>query len=88
MEENGLPYARLQVIDTGVGIGPENLPKIFNHGFTTRQDGHGFGLHTAAIQARHMGGSLTAGSEGRGMGATFTLVLPLNKVEALCRQAA
>src|SRR6202050_2059190 len=35
----------IAVIDTGVGIPPENLERIFSHGFTTRKEGHGFGLH-------------------------------------------
>jgi signal transduction histidine kinase len=39
---------RVSVIDNGIGIAPENLNKIFGHGFTTRKDGHGFGLHSGA----------------------------------------
>ena len=66
----------LAVIDNGVGISPENLPKIFNHGFTTRTDGHGFGLHSAANDASQMGGSLRAVSDGPGQGAAFLLRLP------------
>ncbi|HZZ44324.1 MAG TPA: ATP-binding protein [Tepidisphaeraceae bacterium] len=88
VEDGGKRYASVRVIDSGVGIDPANLPKIFMHGFTTRQDGHGFGLHTAAIQARHMGGSLAAASDGPGLGAAFTLKLPLTNEEALCRPAA
>ncbi len=65
------------VNDTGVGIAPENLTRIFSHGFTTRKDGHGFGLHSAALAAQQMGGRLLAQSEGAGRGATFTLELPL-----------
>lgn len=68
--------AQLRVIDNGVGIATENLPKVFQHGFTTRSDGHGFGLHSSANNARAMGGSLTAASDGPGKGATFTLTLP------------
>jgi PAS domain S-box-containing protein len=67
---------RIAVIDNGVGIPPENLTRIFNYGFTTRKDGHGFGLHSGALAARELGGSLTACSEGRGLGAVFTLELP------------
>lgn len=62
--------------DNGIGISPENLTRIFAHGFTTRKDGHGFGLHSGANAAQEIGGSLTAESEGLGRGATFTLDLP------------
>jgi signal transduction histidine kinase len=68
---------RMEVSDNGVGIAKENLTRIFQHGFTTRPDGHGFGLHSGALAARAMGGSLTAESEGLGTGATFTLEVPL-----------
>jgi len=57
-------------------IAAENLTKIFNHGFTTRQTGHGFGLHSGANAAKEMGGTLNAHSEGLGKGAEFTLELP------------
>jgi len=70
------------VHDTGIGIPPENLERIFNHGFTTRADGHGFGLHRSALAARESGGSLYAESGGIGQGATFTLTLPLIPAEA------
>ena len=63
--------------DNGVGIAPENLTRIFNHGFTTRKDGHGFGLHSGALAAKEMGGTLVAHSDGPGKGASFTLSLPL-----------
>jgi signal transduction histidine kinase len=68
---------RISVIDNGVGIAAENLNRIFNHGFTTRKSGHGFGLHSAALAARELRGSLTVTSEGSGRGATFTLDLPM-----------
>ena len=67
---------RIAVIDNGVGIPAENLTRIFNHGFTTRPGGHGFGLHSSALAARELGGSLTVRSEGLGKGATFVLQLP------------
>jgi len=67
---------RISVSDTGVGIAPEKLTRIFVHGFTTRKDGHGFGLHSGALAATELGGSLSAHSEGPGKGATFTLELP------------
>jgi signal transduction histidine kinase len=65
------------VKDSGAGLAPENLTRIFAHGFTTKSDGHGFGLHSGALSARQLGGSLWAESEGPGLGATFTLELPL-----------
>src|SRR6202040_2390538 len=70
---------RISVMDNGIGIPPENLTRIFNHGFTTKKDGHGFGLHSGALAAKEMGGSLTVHSEGPGQGATFTLELPLER---------
>jgi PAS domain S-box-containing protein len=73
------PQQRVQFIvsDTGIGISAEHLTRIFGHGFTTKNDGHGFGLHSAANAAREMGGSISVESPGRGMGATFTLDLPV-----------
>jgi signal transduction histidine kinase len=80
---NGEGRIRISVIDNGVGIPPENLARIFNHGFTTRKDGHGFGLHSGALAAKEMGGSLTVHSDGPGQGAAFTLELPLPDMEEL-----
>ncbi|REG14244.1 PAS domain S-box-containing protein [Archangium gephyra] len=70
------------VSDNGVGIAPEHIPLLFTHGFTTKKDGHGFGLHTSALAAEELGGSLSCASVGRGQGATFTLELPIRKEEA------
>ena len=67
----------LSVQDEGDGIPAENLARIFAHGFTTRKDGHGFGLHSCVLAAREMGGELNVHSDGPGCGATFTLVLPV-----------
>lgn len=69
---------RVCVVDEGEGIATENLTRIFSHGFTTRKNGHGFGLHSCALAAIEMGGTLTARSDGPGQGAVFTLELPLN----------
>jgi len=67
---------RFVVADNGVGIPAENLTRIFAHGFTTRAHGHGFGLHSSALAAKELHGSLTVQSDGPGTGATFTLELP------------
>uniref|UniRef100_UPI0030DB6B19 ATP-binding response regulator n=2 Tax=Pseudomonas TaxID=286 RepID=UPI0030DB6B19 len=69
---------RITVADNGNGITPEHLTRIFSHGFTTRKDGHGFGLHSCALAAQEMGGSLTVHSDGAGQGATFILEIPLD----------
>ena len=67
----------IAVRDNGVGIEPKNLTRIFGHGFTTKKDGHGFGLHSGALAAKEMNGSLGVHSEGLGHGATFMLELPV-----------
>ena len=67
----------LEVQDNGRGIAAEDLTRIFAPGFTTREEGHGFGLHTAANAAREMGASLTVASDGPGTGARFRLTLPI-----------
>ena len=73
---------RFEVTDTGGGIKAENLPRLFAQGFTTRKAGHGLGLHSAAISAKNLGGTLQARSAGEGRGATFMLDLPLTLAEA------
>jgi signal transduction histidine kinase len=83
---NGEEKIRFQVVDNGVGIPPENMSRIFHHGFTTRKGGHGFGLHSGALVAQDLGGTLRAESEGPGKGATFVLELPLRPAAA--RQVA
>jgi PAS domain S-box-containing protein len=79
---NGNGRINVSVIDNGVGITAENLTRIFNHGFSTRKNGHGFGLHNGALAAKEMGGSLAAFSEGPERGATFTLELPIQREKA------
>jgi C4-dicarboxylate-specific signal transduction histidine kinase len=80
---------RIRVSDNGVGIAANNLHNIFNHGFTTKPDGYGFGLHSAVNAAKEMGGSLSAHSDGEGKGAAFfVLELPLARMrEALSSTA-
>ncbi|MBI5363989.1 MAG: HAMP domain-containing protein [Planctomycetes bacterium] len=73
---------RVEVRDNGQGIAPENLAKIFAHGFTTKSDGHGFGLHSCANASQELGGTLHAESAGLGLGATFVLELPVEREEA------
>ena len=70
-------FVRLIVQDTGVGIPRENLTLIFGQGFTTRATGHGFGLHSSALAAKDLNGTLIVHSDGAGTGATFILSAPV-----------
>ena len=74
----------ISVQDTGAGIHEENMGDLFSHGFTTKQSGHGFGLHSCALTAQILGGQLHAQSDGVGLGATFTLNIPKEQNE-LCK---
>jgi two-component system sensor kinase FixL len=79
---------RIEVADNGVGILPEHLPLLFSQGFTTKEEGHGFGLHLSSLAATELGGSLTCQSAGRDQGATFTIELPLEAAPASGGQPA
>jgi len=79
----GAARLTLRVEDDGEGIAPENLPRLFAHGFTTRKNGHGFGLHSCALAAKEMAGTITAHSDGPGKGAAFTLELPVKPAERI-----
>jgi signal transduction histidine kinase len=68
-----------EIGDVGEGIAPENLQRIFTYGFTTKREGHGFGLHTCANYMKQMGGSIEVRSAGKGQGTTFTLRLPAGR---------
>jgi C4-dicarboxylate-specific signal transduction histidine kinase len=68
---------RIEVEDNGLGIAPEHHARVFTHGFTTKKAGHGIGLHSSALAARELHGTLTFASEGLDRGATFALELPL-----------
>jgi signal transduction histidine kinase len=74
---------QFEVADNGKGIATEDLNKIFQHGFTTKKTGHGFGLHSSANFATELGGSLMAFSAGLGHGAHFRLTLPVKHSSSL-----
>lgn len=71
---------RIEVRDNGVGLDRQQLTRIFAHGYTTKRDGHGFGLHSGALAAKQMDGSLWAESDGPGRGASFILELPWGEI--------
>lgn len=66
---------QLEVQDNGMGIAPHQLSRIFNQGFTSKKDGHGFGLHSSMNWAHELGGDIICRSDGPGLGATFILEL-------------
>ena len=75
---------QISITDNGIGISPENLEKVFSQGFTTKANGHGYGLHSCAMTAQVLGGTLNVDSQGDGFGACFRLVIPLSQLE-LCK---
>ena len=75
-------FLRINVCDNGIGIPKENLTRIFEHGFTTKKTGHGFGLHSTALSANELNGSIKVHSDGPGKGAVFTVELPYKTQEA------
>ena len=73
---------KIEISDNGIGIRQGNLTRIFEHGFTTREKGHGFGLHSTALSVGELNGSIVAHSDGPGKGTTFTIELPFQREEA------
>jgi len=74
-------FVAIEVLDSGVGIQQEVLHRLFEFGFTTKKDGHGFGLHTSAILAKELEGELAGFSDGAGEGARFILRLPQSAMQ-------
>jgi signal transduction histidine kinase len=72
-EAHGVSIA---VTDSGVGATKEVLARIFERGFTTKANGHGFGLAGCRYNMTQMGGQLTISSEGFGHGATVLINHP------------
>jgi signal transduction histidine kinase len=67
----------ISVEDSGVGISPDMMERIWEFGFTTKAHGHGFGLHSSAVAAQQLGGTVTAESDGAGNGARFAVSIPV-----------
>lgn len=70
---------RIDFTDNGVGMNEATLSGLFSYGFTTKENGHGLGLHASAVAAHEMGGTLTAHSDGMFLGSTFSLTLPIDR---------
>jgi signal transduction histidine kinase len=67
---------KIIVEDNGIGIKPENISKIFAHGFTTKKSGHGFGLHSCALAISELGCNISVESDGFNKGARFIITFP------------
>ncbi|MDZ7814734.1 MAG: ATP-binding protein [Planctomycetota bacterium] len=67
----------IDVKDSGIGMTAEVRANLFKFGFTTKEQGSGFGLHSSYNLIKAMGGTINAQSEGKGKGATFSIELPL-----------
>lgn len=81
------PYVRLTVSDTGAGIRADDLARIFDPYFTTKEKGEGTGLGLAVVDGivREYGGTITCRSV-LGEGSTFTVYLPWIKAETEIRK--
>jgi signal transduction histidine kinase len=81
-------WIEVAVEDSGVGIAAELLERLWEFGFTTKTHGHGFGLHSAAVAAQQLGGSVAASSTGLGQGACFSVKIPGRTANAAGSSAA
>jgi signal transduction histidine kinase len=77
-QDNNDHTLRIDFTDSGIGMTEATLSSLFAYGFTTKENGHGFGLHASALAAQEMGGTLTAHSDGIYLGSTFSLTLPID----------
>jgi len=82
VKEQKNEFLRIDICDNGIGIPKDNLTRIFEHGFTTKKTGHGFGLHSIALSVNELNGSIKVHSDGPGKGAIFTVELPYKTQEA------
>ncbi len=71
-------YYVFTIKDNGAGIDEEHLNHIFNHGFTTKSKGFGFGLHSCATTIQEIRGKILAESAGKGMGSSIIIHFPKN----------
>ncbi|MCJ7507587.1 MAG: ATP-binding protein [candidate division Zixibacteria bacterium] len=77
-----LGVIQIGVKDNGPGIPEELIDRIFEPRFTTKKDGHGFGLVTCEKIVKNHGGSISTDSV-LGKGATFTIELPVKKEQKI-----
>ena len=73
---NDQPSIEVRISDTGVGIPPDDIPKVFDLFYTTKEQGLGFGLWRDRAFVRKLGGNIEV-SSAIGVGTTFTLKFPV-----------
>jgi len=78
--DGGADRATVEVIDTGPGIAPEEVPRIFEVYYSTKKRGTGLGLPTTRRVIREHGGSIRLESEP-GKGTRFVICLPLTAAD-------
>lgn len=88
LEQQSDDFVSITVEDNGMGIDEAHLTKIFQYGFTTKETGHGFGLHHSALVAKELGGELRVESDGPGNGARFTLDVPVVSIDEPANEEA
>ncbi|MCA9125985.1 MAG: PAS domain S-box protein [Planctomycetales bacterium] len=77
MTMRGSDRVCISVQDNGVGLAEEQKNQIFSHGYTTKENGHGFGLHYSCLAVKELGGKMSVRSDGPGRGSEFLVELPL-----------
>jgi sensor domain CHASE-containing protein len=77
--DNGQDKLLLECQDTGCGIEPQNVGRVFERGFSTKSSkgNSGIGLHWCATAINALGGRMWASSQGSGQGATLHLIVPI-----------
>lgn len=71
-------FVQVEIKDTGHGVTKKEMEQIFTYGYTTKPDGHGFGLHSCANYITEMKGQIWAESEGHNTGTTLFIKLPIH----------
>ena len=78
----------IEVRDNGIGMDRSQLESVFFPGYTTKAEGTGLGLHSAANYVISSGGTITPSSEGLGKGAKMRIAWPLSTVAEAARSTA
>jgi len=81
IEADGQYTLRFEISDDAIGIAADDLPKLFQKGYSTKSQAtnSGLGLHWCANTLRALGGGISAHSEGLGRGTRFEVLIPLRE---------